>query len=394
MSTAISISDAAKNAAQKYNRDVERFTVAYLTELVGPERVREAVARFKLSFRVAAAAAPQLREAPVEAVAQAIALCALTDLQPGGPLPDCYLIPRKSKNPATGRWDVPGVQWMISYRGLRKLAERSGFALDVVPVFEGEEFGISRGLTPTLTHVPDYLGAVDRSWDRLLLVYVISTPRRGAGDRPRFEIITKAEIEKRRDSSDAWQRFKAGRASSSVWADWPIEMALKTAARYAISRGLVPLDDVGKVAYQADGVQDADVVEAGPVIVEPMQIAAAPARGMDGLRQRLEEIEPVRTPATVTTVTTVEGRPTKEETRQRVGELAASCRAMEAQLGGDGVNRARDSIGMQRTSSLGRMGVATLEGYLDALSVWLDILEPKPAAEPVADDLPFGDVDA
>ena len=114
MSTAISISDAAKNAAQKYNRDVERFTVAYLTELVGPERVREAVARFKLSFRVAAAAAPQLREAPVEAVAQAIALCALTDLQPGGPLPDCYLIPRKSKNPETGRWDVPGVQWMIS----------------------------------------------------------------------------------------------------------------------------------------------------------------------------------------------------------------------------------------------------------------------------------------
>lgn len=375
---AITKHEAARMAAEKYTREVEIRTVAYLSELVGPERVREAVARFQLSFRVAAAAAPQLREAPVSAVAEAIALCALTDLKPGGPLPDCYLIPRKSKNPQTGQWDIPGLQWMISFRGLRKLAERSGVDLEAVPVFRGEDFTVRRGLTPTLEHNPDYMGTVARTWDNLALVYVVARHRNGRP--PTFEVVSRHDIERRRDNSDAYKRQKSG-----PWIDWPVEMALKTAIRYAISRGLVPLDEVGQVAFDADGKQDAIEVIDAPPVVDARQLTSNPT-GSDAVRARLEELQG-SAPANPPPPRDRDAEAEKEAEKAQRRALVDECTTLEKRFDSDGVRSFRDAAVIDRTGSLGRLGAAKLTTYRDLMA------GAAAAIEPAADDLPFSDDD-
>jgi len=368
---------AATAAAVNYNRAVERHTVGVLETLVGPERTKEAMGRFLIAFRVAAAKAPTLREAPPEQVAEAVALCALTGLMPGGPLPDCYLIPRKSKHPSMGQWTVPGLQWMISFRGLRKLVERTGVELEVVPVFRGEEFFVRRGLTPTVEHVPDYMGEVERTWDNLALVYVVAQRGQKA---PRFEIIARADIEKRRDSSDAWKRRKDG-----PWKDWPVEMALKTAVRYAVSRGLVPLDDIGTAAYQVDGLADAtdDRIEVVDVRDHQARPLIGARKGMAGLRDVVEEVAATRAaPDPVVD----EAEAEKEAEKAKVRELVKRCSDLLDRIPGEQHGELKRRADMQPTVGLGRYGadkLITLHGLL----VEAEKAQPR---TPAVDDDPFG----
>jgi phage RecT family recombinase len=372
-------------AAANYNRAVQRHMGEVLESLVGPERCKEAAGRFTLAFRVAAAKAPQLREAPPAQVAEAVALCALTGLMPGGPLPDCYLIPRKSKHPSTGKWTVPGLQWMLSFRGLRKLVERTGVELEVVPVFRGEDFAVRRGLDPTIEHVPDYMGEVERTWENLALVYVVA--RRGRKSPTRFEVISKADIEARRNSSDAWKR-----GGSSPWKDWPIEMALKTAVRYAVSRGLVPLDDIGTAAYQVDGLADAprEDIEVVDVREHQAEVRQLDVRrtGMAGLRDVVDEVattRPLRPAPEPEPEPVVDEE--KESEKARAREIAQRCADILGRLPTEMHKDLKTQADMQPTTSISRYG----SDKLLALHVLLVEAEKAHGAKDAVDDSdPFG----
>ena len=66
--------------------------------------------------------------------------------------------------------------------------------------------------------------------------------------------------------------------SSCPWTEWPEEMALKTAIRYAISRGLAELDEMGQIAYDHDATQERgdEVIETeeAPAIAAPAKPAS------------------------------------------------------------------------------------------------------------------------
>ena len=172
-------------------------------------------------------------------MAQAVALSAMTGLMPGGPLPDVYLLPR-------GR----NLQWQVSHRGFAKLAARNGVRLRTKAVFKDDVFNVIEGTEHSLEHVPDL--TAKQSWDALVAVYVVAHYPDGGKD---FIVIRKADIEKRRANSDAYQRNK----TKSPWGQWPIEMALKTGLRYAFARGIVPMDENTSNAYDHDGRQDAPI---------------------------------------------------------------------------------------------------------------------------------------
>mgnify|MGYP004448952377 CR=1 FL=1 len=254
--------------AHKFRNVVELKASDFLQSMVGTENGAKAAGMVALAFRQAAQANDRLYSCEPASVAQAVALSAITGLMPGGPLPDVYLLPRGNQ-----------LQWQVSHRGFAKLAGRNGVRLRTKAVFDSDTFSVQEGTDPKLVHVPDL--DAEQSWDSLIAVYVVAHYPDGQKD---FVVIRKADIEKRRANSDAWKR----NAKRSPWGTWPIEMALKTGIRYAIARGIVPLDDDATAAYMHDGQNDAPTEAA---VVEPVvEEANEPGGGMDVLQGAVAQL--------------------------------------------------------------------------------------------------------
>jgi recombination protein RecT len=332
MTTEIATNESTPQA--RYRALVLRTAESTLEDVVGPERLQRAMGRFGLAFRAVASSSPQLYECTPASVAQAVGMCALTGLMPGGPYPDVYLIPRRGR-------DGLELQWQISARGCKRIAERSGaWTLETVLVHEGDEWSLERGLHPDLRHIPR---CDQPSWDNLLGGYVVAWPR-DTSQRPRFEWLDRAGIEARRAVSDGYRAYEKGRAKSTPWVEWPLEMARKTVLRYAVARGIVELDEVGTAAMGAD--LRADVIEAEPEPVQVVQPRQVEDRGgMAGLAEVVVDAEP---------------KPTDPTWRQLV--------ELESEVGDEGVAAVREEMGIGRapTDAEGR------QLYLEALSVALD----------------------
>jgi phage RecT family recombinase len=222
---------------------------------------------------------PEIATCSPESVAYCVAMCALTELMPGGPLPTAYLIPRRAKG-------AMELQWQISWRGMTELARRAGWRIRAITVDKDDVFSVRRGLHEDLVHEPD----PDRSptYETLRGVYVVAThPTEPAA----WEWVPKALIERRRQVSQS---------RSGPWTEWAVEMAQKTAIRYALGRGLVPLDDAGRFAVSRDSDEQATPLvavseETTQTPEAPQQAISAPtqivevAAGMDGLAQVLAD---------------------------------------------------------------------------------------------------------
>lgn len=255
--------------AIRFRNVVEGKATEFLHSMIGSAAGDEAAGRVALAFRQSAQANDKMYSCDPASVAQAVALSAITGLMPGGPLPDVYLIPRKNQ-----------LQWQVSHRGFARLAARSGVRLRTKAVFMDDDFSVREGTDPELNHTPNL--DAEQSWDTLRAIYVVAHYPNGDKD---FVVIRKADIEKRRANSDSFRRS----GSSSVWGKWPIEMALKTGIRYAISRGLVPLDADGSTAYQHDGEQDASSSSPSVAVAEITQEEQL-GTGMSGLKGAVKEL--------------------------------------------------------------------------------------------------------
>ena len=196
----------------QFRDDVVHLATEFLSTITSPERVQEATGRLALAIRQAAVANPSIYECDRASIAQAVAMSALTGLQPGGVKPDVYLIPRKRQ-----------LVWQVSARGLQKLAARAGWVRMVAQIVHLEdEYRVVLGSNERIDHVP--CGKYPATLDEVKALYVIGQHRDG------FKVcvdVPMGAVMARRKKSQ----------SGNIWAEWPLEMAQKTAVTYAISRG-------------------------------------------------------------------------------------------------------------------------------------------------------------
>lgn len=308
--------------------------------------INRAIDQVMVAYRQAAMLNPELLSCDPASVARAVALSALTGLKPGGPLPDVYLLPQKMN----GRLMC---DWRISWRGYATLAQRAGYRLRAVEVHEGDTFEYAEGLFPDLKHLP--VNGTN-TWDTLLAVYVVAHRVGAAHEVPAFMVVSRSTIEARRNASPS--------RNSGPWQSWPLEMARKAAIRYAIQRGLVPLDDVAAHAYE----QDRETVEAVAADA-PSYFLDAPSKpaGLAGVvaaaenRMQGSAASPglaAQNLASPAVPKRGRGRPRKEAApdapapdateAQAVGHSAvvATARAAEAQLSGAESEAMRDRLGI------------------------------------------------
>lgn len=191
-----------------------------LTDLVGEERATEATARVAMAFAAAHRAArnPQdIERCSPESIGAAVAMSALTGLMPGGAMPSVWLVPRGGQ-----------LQWMISHRGLLTLCRRAGYQLTAVPVGRDDVVRLEFGEVVEHEQVP---GAEPQSLDDLVGV-IVSCRRLADGSVLGRYWMPAADVRKRAS--------KGG----PVWKQWPIEMATKTAIKWACARGYVPIESI------------------------------------------------------------------------------------------------------------------------------------------------------
>lgn len=158
--------------------------------------------------------------------------CAALGLEPNTPTQDAWLLPRRNQ----GTWEC---QLSIGYRGLLKLARRSGTIRTIFAdvVRANDEFRWSRGLeADELVHVP-----ADEDRGELRYVYAVARFRDGGYA---FEVLSRHQVEARRAMSDSWKNDKA--RPYSPWSKWPEQMWRKTALR-----ALIPYLDLSPEAERA-----------------------------------------------------------------------------------------------------------------------------------------------
>jgi len=171
--------------------------------------------RFVKSAFFALTRSPRLFECEPTSVFTGILKAAEAGLDLSGTSGECYLIPFREGG------GQPKAQFLIGYRGLLKLAHRSGKLLDVEArvVYEDDDFEIVFGLDRKLRHVP-VEGEAEKA--KPLGAYCIA---RFAGGGVTVEWMTRREIDKIRARSKA--------RDNGPWVtDWA-EMAKKTVARRA-----------------------------------------------------------------------------------------------------------------------------------------------------------------
>lgn len=246
------MSEALQQRSQKeqYEAYVARQitnVIAGLPLVVPDEDLKRARARFRVAF--SADANEKLLECSANSIARAIVLSTMSGLFPGGPKPDVWLIPRGKE-----------VNWQLSFRGYIRLARRSGWDMEPVLVYAGEEFRVEEGMEPRVHHVRNL--DVEPSWETLRYAYVrIISP---AG-RIKVAYLNRAQIQQRRNVAQ----------TQEVWTKWPLEMALKTICNYAGNREMFPLDDPSRYAIEA--TEHAEIGGGAPARLGATTPAALPA---------------------------------------------------------------------------------------------------------------------
>lgn len=241
--------------AVAFARDVERWAMDFLRQH-HPAAATKAAGRITLAVRQAAAIDSKIYECDLPSIARAVAMCVVTDLAPGGALPLVYLIPRKSKDRATGRYTYQ-LNWQISVRGLEVLAHRAGYRVRSVPVFATDHFRVSLGLRPDIEHEPDE--DAEQDWETLRGVYVVAY-QHGSTEPFGFEWVPRSVLARLRAESDAAE------SDFGPWKRWPVEMARARAIGYALRRGVVPLTESALSEAAAHDASPEPVAETPPML--------------------------------------------------------------------------------------------------------------------------------
>ena len=166
--------------------------------------------------------------------------CAGMGLEPNTPLREAALVPRRIK-------DVDEAQLMVEYRGLVKLARRSGeiATLGAEVVYERDRFDYELGLHPRLEHRPFEGDDDDDDPGPLTHCYAVVEWRGGGAQ---FVVVPRRVVHKQhRARSDSWRSEKSRRFSP--WETDTAAMWRKTAVR--VLEPFLPLSTEVRAAIQA-----------------------------------------------------------------------------------------------------------------------------------------------
>jgi recombination protein RecT len=198
-------------------RDAGEMVQKYAHNLLGKERAQQ----FATHIAIMAQKEPKIRNAKPESVVAAMMACVHLNLMPNTPEGLAYIIPYGNE-----------IQFQVGYKGLLKLAQRSGQikSLNAELIFEGDEWDVDLGTERKLTHKPNF--DVDRTdYSKVTHAYMSAVLING---EKVFEIMTRKELDKIKDSSKA-------KSTDTPWHKWPAEMAKKS----VVKRGtkLLPSSD-------------------------------------------------------------------------------------------------------------------------------------------------------
>ena len=182
--------------------------------------------------------------------------CAAIGLAPNTVLKEASLVPRKNKG-------VDECQLMIEYRGLIKLARRSGeiSTLSAEVVRERDTFTYSKGLEPTLHHV-EYDG--DEDPGDLTHCYAVCVFKDGG---KQFVVLSRREVHnEHRAKSDSWRNERS--RPYSPWTQFEAAMWRKTAVRAL--EPFLPLTSEAATGFDSDErtltLDDGMIVPSGEII--------------------------------------------------------------------------------------------------------------------------------
>lgn len=197
--------------------------------------------------------------------------CATIGLEPNTPLREASLVPRKNKG-------IDECQLMIEYRGLIKLARRSGelSTIDAEVVHERDHFYYEKGLKPILEHRP-YDGDDDPG--PLKYCYCVATFKDGG---IQFVVVPRRVVyNDHRAKSDSWKS-----ESSRPYSPWTVfeeSMWRKTAVR--VMEPFLPLTSEARLGFESDDRRF--VIEHDAIV---------PVEDRDG---RVDDVSPPSLPANV-----------------------------------------------------------------------------------------------
>lgn len=185
--------------------------------------------------------------------------CAAIGLEPNTPLKEASLVPRRNKG-------VDECQLMIEYRGLIKLARRSGELSTVTAevVRDRDEFSYTKGLEPTLRHVP-YDG--DEDPGELTHCYAVAVFKDGG---KQFVVLSRREVyNEHRAKSDSWRNERS--RPYSPWTQFEASMWRKTAVRAL--EPFLPLTAEAAAGFDSDervlSLDDGVIMPSGEIIDIP-----------------------------------------------------------------------------------------------------------------------------
>lgn len=242
-----------KNPALAFRDTASKIAGSLLTSWVGEERAKEATGRLAVSLASSAAAAKDPNEfyaCTPQSVATAIATAALTGIMPGiGASALAYVIPQRAR-----KGEPPQLQYMLSHRGLNALALRCGQQMIAVPIGQNDRLDVSAD-GDVIMRDRD-LDNPPTTYDELRGVIVI-VRRIDSGQVIASQFVPKKLIDARKAMS------RAATSTYGPWHNWPVEMAMKTAMHYAISRGWCVVDDT-EATRALSTEQDSDLLPQAP----------------------------------------------------------------------------------------------------------------------------------
>ncbi len=213
-----------------------------------PEELARAQSQMKLAFqehwRV-------LADCTRESIGKAMVLSTISGLFPGGKNPDVWLIPRKNRH----KGGAVECNWQISFRGWVRLARRNGYDVWPALVFDGEEYAIGGGTSPSIQHDVDL--RLDRGWDAIIGGYILAKPNEQRWQDAKFMALTKDQIQQRRAKAQ----------DDRIWKEWPDEQSLKTLCSYGGARELWPMDERSRWTAAMDTTEyigDENVIDIQP----------------------------------------------------------------------------------------------------------------------------------
>ncbi len=180
------------------------------------------------------------------------ATAAQLGLQPNSPLGHCYLLPFLNKG-------IRQVQLMLGYKGMLDIARRSNQlkSISAHVVYKDDEFYISLGLNPTITHTPNLNGT--REDDQIIMVYAVAHLN---NDGVQFEYLTIKDVLRAQRSA------KNASGEYSPWRTDFAEMCKKTAIRKLFKCLPVSLEVAGILNKD----EKADTLSAGIDYIENEEV--------------------------------------------------------------------------------------------------------------------------